>query len=84
MDGDQKRLCTGERMVPVRLAAPPGVIACCIYPFCIVGQFLPNLKFRHTRVRPAGISVEASDDQHDDGIPQRRSALGQTSQHCKR
>ena len=43
-----------------------------------------QLKFRHTRAPLAGISEEASDGCHDTGIPQRRSTLGETPQHCKR
>ena len=34
-------------------------------------QRLEELKFRHSRLLPAGISAVASDDHNADGIPQR-------------
>ena len=36
-----------------------------------LGVYLMSLKFRHSRLLPAGISAVASDDHNADGIPQR-------------
>ena len=40
-------------------------------PSSIWGAIFIGLKFRHSRLLPAGISAVASDDHNADGIPQR-------------